>query len=155
MEFKKVDFGRQGNLILALLLIHFVFFGYLSNLYRKTIGINILFLHNVLFSPISYLSSIILFIIIFLMTFRENFFEYGIRNSIWTIPFIVIESWVWFWFIDERFDITIISYYFAQWQSYVTMLSLFMIILLASLLGAMAKEKYKRYIIKAQALPTE
>ena len=155
MEFKKFDFGRQGNLILALLLIHFVFFGYLSNVYFKTIGVNILFLHNVLFSPVSYLSSIILFIIIFLMTFRENFFEYGIRNSIWTVPFIIIESWVWFWFIDGRFDITVISFYFGQWQSYVTILSLFMIILSASLLGAMAKEKYKRYIIKAQLLPSE
>ncbi len=155
MEFKKFDFGRQGNLILALLLIHFVFFGYLSNVYYKDIGLNILYLHNVLFNPISYISTIILFIIIFIMTFRENFFEYGIRNSIWTIPFIMVESWVWYWFIFEKFDITIITYYFVQIESYITILTLFLIILSASLLGAMAKEKYKRYIIKAQVLPTE
>lgn len=155
MEFKKVDFGRQGNLILALLLIHFVFFGYLSNVFYKNIGPDILFLHRVLFHPMSYISSIILFLIIFLMTFRENFFEYGIRNSIWIIPFIMIESWVWYWFIYERFEITIIGYYFVQWEAYVTILSLFMIVLLASLLGAMAREKYNRYMMKAQALPTE
>ena len=155
MEFKKIDFGRQGNLIFALLLIHFVFFGYLSNVYYKNIGPDILFLHRVLFHPISYLSSIILFVIIFLMTFRENFYEYGIRNSIWTIPFIIVESWIWYWFIYEEFDITVISYYFVTLESYITILSLLAIILLASLLGAMAKEKYKRFIAKVQMITTE
>ena len=155
MEFKKIDFGRQGNLIFALLLIHFVFFGYLSNVYYKNIGPDILFLHRVLFHPISYLSSIILFVIIFLMTFRENFYEYGIRNSIWTIPFIIVESWIWYWFIYEEFDITVISYYFVTLESYITILSLLAIIFLASLLGAMAKEKYKRFIAKVKMITTE
>lgn len=89
------------------------------------------------------------------MSFRENFFEYGIRNSIWTIPFIIVESWIWYWFIYEEFDITVISYYFVTLESYITILSLLAIILLASLLGAMAKEKYKRFIAKAQIITTE
>jgi hypothetical protein len=42
-----------------------------------------------------------------------------------------------------------------QWEAYVTILTLFMIVLLSSLLGAMAREKYNRYMISAQALPTE
>jgi hypothetical protein len=155
MEFKKIDIGRQGNLILALLLIHFVFFGYLSEVYRKTIGMNILFLYNVIFNPRSFLSFIILFIIIFILTFRENFFEYGIRNSIWTIPFIMVESWVWYWFIFEEFDITIIGIYFIRIESYITIISLFMIILLASFLGAMAKEQYKRYLYKTKVIVIE
>ena len=155
MEFKKIDLGRQGNLILALLLIHFVFFGYISEVYRKTIGIDILFLHKVIFSPYSFLSFIILFIIIFILTFRENFFEYGIRNSLWTIPFIMLESWVWYWLIMEEFDITIIGLYFIRIETYITLLTLFMIIILASFLGAMAKEQYKRFILKTQVIPTE
>ena len=155
MEFKKIDLGRQGNLILALLLIHFVFFGYISEVYKKTIGIDILFLYKVIFSPYSFLSFIILFIIIFILTFRENFFEYGIRNSLWTIPFIMIESWVWYWFIMEEFDITIIGLYFIRIETYITLLTLFMIILLASFLGAMAKEQYKRFMLKVKTIPTE
>ncbi len=155
MEFKKIDFGRQGNFILALLLIHFVFFGIISNVYRKTIGMDILFLHKIMFNSRSYLSSIVLFLIIFQMTFRENFYEYGIRNSMWTIPFIIVESWVWYWFIEEEFNIGIIGIYFIQIESYISILSLLAIILSASLLGAMAKEKYKRYIAKARTITTE
>ncbi|MFX0038237.1 MAG: hypothetical protein ACFFCY_11130 [Promethearchaeota archaeon] len=155
MEFKKIDLGRQGNLILALLLIHFVFFGYLSEVYRKTIGMDILFLYRVIFNPQSFLSFIILFIIIFILTFRETFFEYGIRNSLWTIPFIMLESWIWYWFIVEEFDITVIGIYFIRIESYITLLTLFMIVLLASLLGAMTKEQYKRYLAKIQTIKTE
>ena len=104
MKFK-IEFSRQGNFILALLLLHFVFFGYLSNVYEKTIGEGVLFLYQVIFNPISILSGIILFGIVFLMVLRENFYEYGIRNSIWLIPFIIVMSWIWYWFING-FDIT-------------------------------------------------
>lgn len=155
MEFKKIDIGRQGNFILSLLLIHFVFFGIISNVYRKTIGMDIFFLHRVMFNSRSYLSGIVLFLIIFQMTFRENFYEYGIRNSLWTIPFIIVSSWVWYWFIDGEFNIGIIGIYFIQIESYISILSLLAIILSASFLGAMAKEKYKRYIAKAQTITTE
>lgn len=155
MEFKKIDIGRQGNFILAVLLIHFVFFGILSNVYRKTLGMDILFLHRVMFDSRSYLATIVLFLIIFQLTFRENFYEYGIRNSLWTIPVIIVESWIWYWFIIGEFDITIIGTYFIQIESYISILSLLAIILSASLLGAMAKEKYKRYLAKASAITTE
>ena len=155
MEFKKIDIGRQGNFILGLLLIHFVFFGIISNVWRKTLGMDILFLQNVMFNSRSYLASIVLFLIIFQMTFRENFYEYGIRNSLWTIPFIIVESWVWYWFIEGEFNIGIIGTYFIQIESYISILSVLAIILSASLLGAIAKEYYKRYLAKAQILTTE
>ena len=89
------------------------------------------------------------------MTFRENFYEYGIRNSLWTIPFIIVESWIWYWFIDGEFNIGIIGEYFIHPESYISILSVLAIVLSASLLGAMAKEKYKRYLAKAQILTTE
>ena len=156
MKFKKIDIGRQGNFILALLLIHFLFFGYLSNIYTNsipadTIGDGILFLYKVLFSPNSYLSATFLFLIIFFMTFRENFFEYGMRNSIWTIPFIIFESWIWYWFING-FNISLIGVYFIRIETYLTILSLVALILSATFLGAIAKESYKVYKEKALKL---
>ena len=153
MKFKKIDIGRQGNFILGLLLIHFLFFGYLSNVYIIGIGDGILFLYKVMFSPYSFLSAIILFLIIFIMTFRENFYEYGMRNSIWTIPFIIVESWIWYWFING-FDITLIGVYFIRIESYLTILSLSALILSATFSGAIAKERYKEYKAKALKLTT-
>jgi len=100
MKFKKIELGRQTNFILALLFIHFIFFGYLCNVYFKDIGENVMFLYKVMFSPQSFLSTILLFGIVFYMAFRERFFEYGIRNSLWLIPFIMGMSWIWYWFVS-------------------------------------------------------
>jgi len=146
MKFKKIDFARQTNFILALLLIHFAFFGYLSNVYQKNIGDGVLFLYQVLFSPESYLSAIILVLIVFVMVFREHFFEYGIRNSIWLIPFIIVQSWIWYWFIIEDFDIGIIGAYFLRIESYITILTLFGLNIATAIVASIAREKYNAFL---------
>jgi len=83
------------------------------------------------------------------MAFRETFYEYGIRNSIWLILFIIIESWIWYWIIFKNFDIFVIVFYFSNLESYITILSLLGINLLASILGSAVKYKYKEYIKKS------
>lgn len=158
MKFSKIDLGRQTNFIIALLLVHFIFFGYISNVYFKTLGENILYLHRVLFSPYSFISFILLFGIIFLMVYRENFYEYGIRNSIWIIPFILIESWIWYFFIfyDLQTNIFIqlgnvfvaIGQFFISLDGYVTIITLFATNLLAAILASIAKERYNIHIRK-------
>ena len=142
MKFK-IEFSRQGNFILAILLIHFVFFGYLSNMFEKNIGERILYLYQVFIDPMSYFSIIILFLIVFIMVLRENFFEYGIRNSIWLTPIIIIQSFIWFW-IMFGFDITIIGDFFTRYEGYVTIFSILGVNLLAAILAAI----FKQYRIK-------
>lgn len=144
---KKIDIGRQGNFILASLLIHFVFFGYICNVYYKSIGENILFLYQVMFNSMSFISALILFFVVFIMVFRENFYEYGIKNSIWLVLIIIIESWIWYFFIVE-FNIMIIPLYFTRYESYITILSLLGINLAAAIAGAFAKKKYEEYFKK-------
>jgi len=152
MKFKKIEFARQTNFVLALLLIHFVFFGYLSNFYAKDIGEGVLFLYQVIFHPQSYFASIILAAIVFLMAFRENFFEYGIRNSIWLVPFIMVQSWIWYWFIIENFDISLIWGYFTRIESYITILTLLGINISAAILAAIARQKYIAYKMRVKKI---
>ena len=160
MKFKKIEFARQTNFILALLLIHFVFFGYLSNVYLKSesqiineaIGERILFLYQAMFNPYTYFATIILFAIVFLMVFRERFFEYGIRNSIWLVPFIMVQSWIWYWFIIENFDISVIWRYFLRIESYITIFTLLGMNILAAILGAIARQKYNAYILRIKKI---
>ena len=149
----KIEFGRQGNFILALLLLHFVFFGYISNVYEKNIGDGVLFLYKVIFNPISILSGIILFGIVFLMVLRENFFEYGIRNSVWLIPAIIIMSWIWYWFING-FDIFMIGFYFIKIETYINLLVLLGINLLSALLASITKEQYARFSRRVKEIET-
>jgi hypothetical protein len=159
MKFKKIELGRQTNFILALLFIHFIFFGYLSNVYFKDIGENVMFLYKVMFSPQSYLSTIILFAIVFYMAFREKFFEYGIRNSIWLIPFTIGMSWIWYWFIlleidaVNIFDIfVIIGNYFLRWEAYITILTLLGVNLVASILASIARIQYNNFLARVKKI---
>ena len=152
MKFKKIEFARQTNFILALLLIHFVFFGYLSNVYAKNIGEGVLFLYQVLFHPRSFFASIILALIVFLMVCREKFFEYGIRNSIWLVPFIIVQSWIWYWFIIESFDISLIWGYFTRIESYITIFTLLVINILAAILSSVARERYDIFIKRVKKI---
>jgi len=152
MKFK-IEFGRQGNFIVALLLLHFVFFGYICNIYERTVGEKVLFLYQAMFDPIAILSGILLFGIVFLMVIRENFFEYGIRNSIWLIPFIIVMSWIWYWFING-FDIFMIGFYFTRFETYINILVLLGINLLSALLAAITKESYARFTKRTKEIET-
>ncbi len=152
MKFK-IEFGRQGNFIVALLLLHFVFFGYICNIYERTVGEKVLFLYQAMFDPIAILSGILLFGIVFLMVLRENFFEYGIRNSIWLIPFIIVMSWIWYWFING-FDIFMIGFYFTRFETYINILVLLGINILSALLAAITKESYARFTKRTKEIET-
>jgi len=143
----KIELSRQGKFILGILLIHFVFFGYIANLYKRTVGERLLFLYQIIFKPVSILSAVILFVIVFFMVFREKFFEYGIRNSIWLTPIIIGESWIWYWFING-FDITIIGYFFTHYEGYLTIFSILCLNLLPAILAAITRIQYDKYIKK-------
>lgn len=147
----KIDLSRQGNFILAILLIHFIFYGYISNLYGKDIGGDIIFLNKILFNPFSIFSLVILIGIVFLMAYREQFFEYGIRNSIWLIPFIIGESWIWSWFING-FDIAIIGVFFINLEGYLTILSLVCINILTAVFAGYSKQKYLWYLKRTKEI---
>ncbi len=148
MKFTKIDFGRQSNFIFTFLMIHFVYFGYICNLLRKDVGEDVLYLYRVMFNPYSFWSFIILFALVFIMVFRENFFEYGIRNSLWLVPFIMVESWIWYMFIIGEFDFAAVGRFFINWEGYITIFSLIGTNLFAGICGAIAKEKYEKYKIK-------
>ncbi len=147
----KIDLSRQGNFILALLLIHFVFFGFICNIYLRTIEEELVFLYQILFNPSTILSLVILIAIIFLMVIKENFYEYGIRNSIWLVPIIILLSWFWYWLLNG-FDIALIGVYFTRIEGYLTIISLFGINFISAISAAIIKEKYKRYIAKIKEI---
>ena len=145
MKIKKIDLSRQGKFIVTLLMIHFLFFGYICITYAKSIGENILFLHLIMFNPQSYLSLIFLILIIVFQAFREKFFEYGIKNSIWVIPFMIVMSWIWYWFING-FNILLIFIYFIRYETYISILTLLAINLSSALLGSYLRIKYTQFI---------
>ncbi|MFX1412037.1 MAG: hypothetical protein ACFFA6_16960 [Promethearchaeota archaeon] len=139
----KIDLGRQGNFILAILLTYFLFFGYICNspgISGKHIEERLVFIYQVLFRPKSIISLIILIIIVFIMVYREKFIEYGIRNSFWLSFIIIVMSFMWYWII-YGFDITIIGKFFTSYEGYLTISSLLSINLLTAMLAGLARKK--------------
>ena len=149
----KIDISRQGNFIFALLMIHFVFFGFICNVYEYDIGLKILYLNQVLFNPLSFsfLSSIILFLIIFFMAYRESFFEYAIRNSIWMTLLIIFQSWIWYWFTNG-FDLIEIGLFFTRIEGYFTILMILCINVVSALSASYIRIKYKHAITKEKEI---
>ena len=150
-----IDISRQGNFIFAVLMIHFVFFGFICNVYEYNIGLSILYLNQVLFHPIfplnslslSFLSSIILFLIIFFMAYREPFYEYAIRNSIWMTLLIIIQSWIWYWFVNG-FDLVQIGIFFISLEGYLTILIILGINVVSAFTASYLRIKLKQRITK-------
>ncbi len=144
------DLARQGNTLLGILLIYFLFFGFICNIYKKSIELDLIFLYRVIFFPKSdsYLSIFILMFIVFIITIREHFFEYAIRNSIWLVPIILLMSWIWHWII-YGFDFFIIVTFFTSIEGYLTILLLLGVNVFTSLLTSFVKYKYKEYIGKS------
>jgi len=147
----KIEFNRQGNFIITILAIYFVFFGYISLVYEENVGERLLFLYQVFFAPESFLSLIILMVIVFIMVFREQFFEYGIRNSFWLIFIVILLSWFWYWFVND-FSFQFLTWYFIRIETYITIACLVCAIFLSAILGATAKEKYKKYKERIQSV---
>lgn len=147
----EIDVYRQGNFITALLLIYFVFFGFICNIYLKDIGEELLFLYQILFNPATILSLFFLVAIVFVMTVREHFFEYALRNSIWLTPFIILMSWFWYWFLNG-FNLLFIPLYFVRLEGYLTILSILAINFFTAVVASVIKEKYNRYIEKIKRI---
>ncbi|MHA2280546.1 MAG: hypothetical protein ACXAC5_06820 [Promethearchaeota archaeon] len=148
MRFSRIKLGRQGNSILGLFLLFFLFFGLISSYFPRNlardilIGERLLFLYQILFNPSTFWSFIILFGIMFFVAYRESFYEYAIRNSIWYIPAIMIMSWFWYWII-YGFDPSVFYIYFIQIEGYLTILTLLCINLSAAILASFITEKRK------------
>lgn len=147
MKNVKIELARQGTFIVAIMLIHFIFFGYIANVYEKDIGMDIIFLNKIMFSSASYLSTLILIAIVFFLVFRENFFEYGLRNSIMLVPIIIGMSWFWSWLING-FNLLIIPLFFIRLDGYLTIISILGINLVTATLASILKQKYKEYKTK-------
>ncbi|MHA2009428.1 MAG: hypothetical protein ACW99E_18300 [Promethearchaeota archaeon] len=142
MKFSRIKLGRQGNFILGIFMIYFLFFGYIANTLTRSVGEELILLFQILIDPQTFWAFLILFIIMFFVALRESFFEYAIRNSIWYIPAIIMMSWFWYWFLFG-FDVQVFYIYFIRIEGYLTILSLLGTNLLAAILASIINEKRK------------
>jgi apolipoprotein N-acyltransferase len=81
------------------------------------------------------------------MAYREPFYEYAIRNSIWMTLLIIIESWIWYWFING-FDLVQIGIFFISLEGYLTILIILGINVVSAFTASYLRIKYKQSLTK-------
>lgn len=168
---KKMDFAVVGKFLVFLLGLHFLYFGYISNAYEKIPGDNLLFLYQGLFdfshvpawsqTPTWYFGWLALFVCVVFMAFSEDFLMVAMKKAIWTVPIVIANSLVWYWWNyyfyymydyygplfggtnKMKFFQPLVSY-FGSYKGYLNILIMFIIISGFAIFGGFLKILYRK-----------
>ena len=148
-----IDFGRQGGVFIAYMIIILFFYGIIANTvmtnqYNEWIPF-VDMDRTVLIWP--YLSAsrnffspfLLLFFVCFGLTYKEDIPLYGIKASIWLIPILVAEGFLFYW---GMFGFSLIPFQllFLFPQGYFNLMLLLLMTLSGSLFGMFTK----KFIVK-------
>ena len=153
----KIDIGRQGSVLLAYMVILLGYYGIVANIIMVDQWIS---LTNQIWMPFTemdgtvlfwtfevylqtfFLPLILLFITCFLLTYREDIPHYGIKASIWLVPFIIAEAFI-FYTIMFGFSAEPFILQFGNWKGYANIGILFATTLSGSISGMKVKQFFK------------
>ena len=144
-----IDFGRQGGFFLGYIIIILGFYGIIANtVMMDQFDEWIPFLdmdRTLLIWP--YLSSsqnfflpfLLLFVVCFALTYKEDIPAYGIKASLWLVPIIIAEGFLFYW---GMFGISLepFALQFLYIEGYINVMLLFLMVIIGSLLGMVLKK---------------
>ena len=169
------DAGRQGKVIIAFLMVFFVFFGMIGDAFKRDIHEELIWIYMTFPKVFSYntqlfsvnqiwifvgiIPMLILFFICFVLTYKEDIYLYGIKLSLWLVPFILgcsifWYSYMYYWRPAEDLTWVPINPFlllFGTWQGWLNILILFLINLSGALAGWHVKELVRIYIKKEES----
>jgi hypothetical protein len=158
----KIDWGRQGRVTFAYILVFLVYYGIIVNIFMFDRGDDwfsfeilpgtsvtaipeavksMIFWTYEFFLASFLLPCLLLFFVCFWLTYKEDIAHYGIRASIWLVPFIISEGFI-FYFIMFGFSAEAFILQFASIKGYLNLL----ILLGINVCGALSGMFLKRYI---------
>jgi len=162
---EKREITKQGNFILSLLGIYFIFFGYICLVYNEfiteygVISYEIIFLNRIFFSKETWAAAIIVFLIIAFMAFRENFHEYALRYTHYLIIFTFISSFIRHW-IAVEFNLNLIPIFLGftkvegigWYEGYLSIVIVIILYYFSAFVGCALKKEYQKYLKKKREI---
>ena len=145
----RIDFGRQGGIFLGYAIILLCFYGIIANtVMTDQFGEWIPFLdmdRTLLIWP--YLSSVnnfflpflLLFIVSFALTYKEDIPAYGIKASLWLVPIIIAEGFIFYWGMFG-FSLEPFTLQFLYFEGYLNVMLLFLMVIIGSFSGMVIKK---------------
>ncbi len=148
-----VDWGRQGTVIFAYIAVLLGYFGIIANiLLVNDLGLwipytemdpTILIWTYKVYPDTFYLPILLLFLISLLLTYKEDIPHYGIKASLWLVPPLLAEGFLFYWlmfgFSAEPFILQ-----FANGEGYLNVLILYGCTFTGALSGMKLKQFNKK-----------
>jgi len=144
------DWGRQGGLIVGYIVVLLGYYGIIANtIMFNQYGEWISFLEMnksiLIYTYQSYIQSfffpaILLLLVSFLLTYKEDVPQYGVKASIWIVPFLIIEGFV-FYFIMFGFSLEPLILQFTTLEGYINILILYVLLISGSVSGLKLKQR--------------
>ena len=98
----RTDIGKQGNLVLAFILILFLYFGSIANAYSRDLTeFQIIWLYQLYFEKLFGLPIMIILFTSCYLVYSEDLYFIGIKKALWLVPYIVILSIIWYFILFE------------------------------------------------------
>lgn len=152
----KIDWGRQGGVILGYIIAFIGYYGIIANtmMFDQTghwISYNdmdrtILFWTYTTYLRSYFSSALLLFFICFILTYKEDIPHYGIKASIWLVPLIIAEGFFFYsiMFCFPKFYCSAEPYIlkFGYIEGYLDIVILYGL----AIFGALSGMKLKQYV---------
>jgi hypothetical protein len=154
----KIDWGRQGGLLALYIVALLCYYGIIANMmmydyyYGHWISYNdmdrtILFWTWTTYIKTFFLPAIVLFFVCFLLTYKEDIPHYGIKASIWLVPLIIAEGFI-FYAIMFGLSTQPLILKFGDIRGWVDIIVLFGL----AISGAIAGMYTKRYMVSRKSV---
>ncbi|MFW9939712.1 MAG: hypothetical protein ACFFFT_01630 [Candidatus Thorarchaeota archaeon] len=147
----KIDWGRQGGVILLYIIALLGYYGIIANtmmfneygdwISYEVMDRTILFWTYATYTENYFLPAILLFFVCFMLTYKEDIPQYGIKATIWLIPLIIAEGFV-FYAIMFGISDEPIRLKFGHIEGYIDMI----VIIVTGISGAISGMKVKEVI---------
>lgn len=150
----KIDWGRQGRVTFAYIIVFLAYYGIIVNIFMFDEGFDWFSFENIpdtvksmIFWTYEYMLAsfmlpwLILFFVCFWLTYKEDIPHYGIRASLWLVLLIVLEGFV-FYLTMFGFSLEPLVFQFAYVKGLINLLILFGV----NICGAFSGMFLKKYI---------
>jgi hypothetical protein len=147
------DWGRQGTVIFAYAVVLLGYFGIVANIILiNDIGLwipftemdpTILIWTYKVYPDTFYLPILLLFLVSLLLTYKEDIPHYGIKASLWLVPPLIAEAFLFYW-IMFGFSAKPFILQFAHGEGYLNLLILYVCTFTGAFSGMRLKQLTKK-----------
>ena len=146
----KIEWGRQGGVIFGYIVVLLGYYGIIANTvmfdqYGYWISFTEMDKSLLIFTYQTYIQSfflpaILLLLVSFALTYKEETPQYGIKASIWIVPLLIAQGFI-FYFIMFGFSMEPFLLQFASIEGYFNVLILYGLVLFGSVCGMKLKQR--------------